>query len=246
MPSITSRMSLGEKFTLVISALSFIVGFFGLALSESVSNLYSDAKIFATKDSSNLNSLTGQEGYIGVITISNRGISASEKMKLVISFDSTPPKYEVTSDEEISKSETNGNDIKIFLDRLSKDAKIKLAMYSKLPISYRIQYIDNKGKGPIELEDHSKQDNIKEIILLLVTIISILVIFYIFRRHAETLVTEKINSHYIELQNKISELRDEIGNIEILISEPSNSSVPITEETSKGFTQRLADFMLKT
>lgn len=246
MPPITSSMKLGEKLTLAISVLSFIVAFFSLALSESVSSFYSDAKIVATKETSNLKSLVGQEGYIGIINIFNRGLNASEKIKIVISFDSALPKYEIVSDEDISKEETTGNDIKIVLDRLSKDAKIKLTMYSKLPLSYSVQYIDNKGKGPVEIESTTKQENLKEIFLLLVTIISLLIIFYTLRKTSENSILEKLNLHQTELQKNISELRDEIGSIEISINEPSNNNIPIIEEASKGFTQRLADFMLKT
>lgn len=246
MPPITSSMKLGEKLTLTISVLSFIVAFFSLALSESVSSLYSDAKIVATKETSNLKSLVGQEGYIGIINIFNRGLSASEKIKIVISFDSAPPKHEIVSDEDISKEETNGNDIKIVLDRLSKGAKVKVTMYSKIPLSYSVQYIDNKGKGPIEMDSPTKQENFKEIFLLFVTVISLLVIFYTLRKSSENSILESLNSHQTELQKNLSDLRDEIEGIEISINEPSNNNTPIIEEASKGITQRLADFMLKT
>jgi hypothetical protein len=54
-----------------------------------------------------------------------------------------------------------------------------------------------------------------------------------------------LETHQSEIQVKLREVRDEIGNIEVVVNEPNNTSATGLSENDKGIGQRLADFITK-
>ena len=88
-------MSLSEKTTLIISILSFLVAFISFVLSDSISDLSKTVEITSSKESTNLNSLTGKKGYIDTLVLRNIGNETSKNIKVIVTFLQNVPKYEV-------------------------------------------------------------------------------------------------------------------------------------------------------
>lgn len=116
------RMSLSEKATLIISILSFLVAFIGFVLSDSISDLSKTVEITSSKESTNLNSLTGKKGYIDTLVLRNIGNETSKNIKIIVTFPQNVPKYEVLSDEDVLKQESNEKKLQISLDRFSNNS----------------------------------------------------------------------------------------------------------------------------
>jgi len=241
----TDKMGWGEKISLMISILSFIVAFVGLTLSENVSNLGSKAEIVSIEDSIKLKSLINADGYISITNLINRGTAASKEIKIIVNFKTSVPKYEVSSDEDIGEVEVKGSSLKVPLDRLSIGSNLKITMYSNSPISYDIHYVDDSGKHQILDGIKTKQRNLLDVLLLLVIIVSLLAIVWIYKRVSESSLINTLESHQNEIQEKLLEVRDEIGNIEVVVSEPNNGGSSEPGDSEKGIGQRLADFITK-
>ncbi|HFQ5049238.1 TPA: hypothetical protein ACGU7T_001254 [Vibrio vulnificus] len=242
MSSITKKMSLGERISLVVSILSFIVAFLGLTLSDGFLKLNNKADIVSVIDNIKLNTLTSQNGYIGVLNVMNIGEAASKNIKIIINFEYEVPKFEFFSDEDILDSEIKGRKLNISLERLSSDSNLKVVMYSDSPIKYGSNYIDDSGNHKIMNYTPSTQQSLMDVILVVVIIISLLVVVWIYRKASESALLEALEMHQNEIQVKLREVRDEIGNIEVVVNEPNNSTATI-RDNDKGIGQRLADFM---
>ncbi|GAC25854.1 hypothetical protein GMES_3577 [Paraglaciecola mesophila KMM 241] len=245
MSSAVNQMGWGEKISLGVSILSFLVAFIGLTLSDSVSKISSKADIVATNDTIKLNSLINQNGYIETLNLKNRGRSASKNVKLIVEFFVEIPKFELTSDEDIGKPEIKGRRLKIPLERLSSNSNLKITMFSDSPISYDINYIDDSGNHKITMYRETAQRDMLDMILILVIIISLLAVVWIYRRASESALMATLETHQSEIQVKLREVRDEIGNIEVVVNEPNSSSTAELNESDKGIGQRLADFITK-
>jgi hypothetical protein len=245
MSLVTNKMSLGEKITSIVSISSFFVAFIALTLSDDVSNLSSKAEIVTIKEAIKLKPLMNVDGYISIANLFNRGTAASNKIKVIVNFNTSVPKYELTSDEDIGIVEVKGLSLNVPLNRLSIDSNLKVTMYSSLPISYDIHYIDDSGNHKISEGVERPQRNILDIILLLVIIVSLLVIVWIYRKVSESSLLDTLESHQNEIQERLREVRDEIGNIEIVVNEPNNTGLSGHGENEKGIGQRLADFITK-
>lgn len=238
-------MSLVEKASLVVSFLSFLVAFIGLTLSDNVLDLSKQAEIVAFEDSIKLNSLTNSNGYIGTLNLVNRGNLASKNIKIIINFSAEIPKFELSSDEDIGKEEVKGHSLKIPLDRLSSNSNLKVTMFSKSPISYDVHYIDDSGNYKIMKYSDTVQRSLLDLILIIVIIVSLLAIVWIFRRASESALIDTLESHQNKIQESLREVRDEIGNIEVVVNEPSSLEATGADSNDKGFGQRLADFITK-
>ena len=245
MSSKINKMDLGEKISLVISILSFLIAFIGLTLSDSVSNLSKKADIVAFEDSIKLNSLINSSGYISTLNLVNRGNAASKNIKLIIEYAVKIPKFELFSDEDIGEIEVKGYILKIPLDRLSNGSNVKIIMFSELPISYNAHYIDDSGNHNVATYREATKGSLLDVILLLIIIISLLAMVWIFRRSSESTLMDTLESHQNEIQEKLREVRDEIGNIEVIVNEPNNIVASGVDDSDKGIGQRLADLITK-
>jgi hypothetical protein len=245
MPSTIKNMSLGEKASLAISVLSFLVAFIGLTLSENITSIIQKATIVATDDSINLQPFINSKNHLKVLKITNHGNAASQNIKITIKFHQEIPKLEIISDEDIENKKLEGTNLNIYLSRFSSNSSLKIIMFSEKPISYESNYIDNSGNHTFEINKTHNTQNIADIIMLLIVTSSLLVIFWIYRKASETTLIEALRSQHNEMQEKIRELRDEIGNIEITVTNNQNITAPREQEINKGIGQRLADFMTK-
>ncbi|AWF80457.1 hypothetical protein BTJ40_06315 [Microbulbifer sp. A4B17] len=245
MSSTVSKLGWGEKISLAVSTLSFLVAFIGLVLSDSVSNISNKADIVAVNDTIKLNPLISQNGYIDTLNLKNRGRSASKNIKIIIGFSEKIPKFELSSDENIGRPEAKGRKLNISLERLSSNSNLKITMFSESPISYNVNYIDDSGNHKITMYSEPAQRSILDMVLILVIVISLLAIVWIYRRASESALMAALDTHQSEIQVKLREMRDEIGNIEVVVNEPSNTSTTGLNENDKGIGQRLADFINK-
>lgn len=245
MSSETNYMNWGYRISLIISVLSFLVAFVGLTLSDSVSDLIEKADVLATQDSTKLDGLADSNGYIDVLNFRNRGNVASKNINLVIDFESELPAYKLSSDEDIGGTDVDGRRLRVRMDRLSVSSSLKITMFSKFPIIYDASYIDDSGKHKISVENDTAQQSLIDIILLIVIIVSLLAIVWIYRRVSESALIDTLQNHQNEIQERLREVRDEIGNIEVVVREPGGSVVDGANNNDKGFSQRLADLINK-
>ncbi|MGL5664632.1 MAG: hypothetical protein ACRDD9_00745 [Shewanella sp.] len=245
MSSTVNKFGWGERISLAVSILSFLVAFIGLTLSDNVSKISGKTDIIVINDTINLNSLINQNGYVETINLKNRGRSASKNVKLIIEFSTEIPKFELISDEDLGKPEVKGRRLNIPLERLSSNSNLKVNMFSESPILYDLSYIDDNGNNKITIYTESVQSNILDIILLLVIIISLLVTVWIYRRASESTLMATLEAHQNEIQVKLREVRDEIGNIEVVVNEPNSAPTTGLHENDKGIGQRLADFITR-
>lgn len=234
---------MGEKISLSVSVLSFLLAFIGLALGDSVSNLSKSAVIVAVTDSIKLSPLTNSNGYLSTLNLENRGNAASKNIKLIIEFSTKIPKYHLLTDEDIGKVEAEGRKLRIPLDRLSSDSNLKVTMFAESLISYEAHYIDDSGKNQIRMYNETVQSSLLDVFLLLVIIVSLLAIVWIYKRISESALIDTLESHQNDIQKRLREFRDEIGNIEVVVNEPSNVDGAGVDD--KGLRQRLADFITK-
>jgi len=245
MSSAVNQMGWGERISLVVSILSFLVAFIGLTLSDNVSSISNKADIIAVNDTIKLNPLINQSGYIDTLNLKNRGRSASKNIKLIMEFSSEIPKYELSSDEDIGKPEANGRKLNIPLERLSSNSNLKIIMFSESPISYDVNYIDDSGNHKVMMYSEPAQRSMLDMVLILVIVISLLAIVWIFRKASESALMATLENHQNEIQVKLREVRDDIGNIEVVVNDPNNTSTTGLSENDKGIGQRLADFITK-
>lgn len=243
MSSGTNHMSWGERISLTISVLTFLVAFIGLTLSDSVSDLIEKSDIVATQDSINLNGLTDSSGYIDTLKLRNRGNAASKNMILIIEFESGIPDYEISSNEDVGKTDVRGHRLRIRMDRLSVNSSLNIKMYSMLPVNYEASYIDDSGNYKVTSNNRTNQRSLVDMILLLLIIVSLLAIVWIYRRASESALIETLENHQNEIQERLREVRDEIGNIEVVVKDSSSSVT--TEPDDRGVSQRIADWMNK-
>lgn len=245
MSSGINYMNWGQRISLIISVLSFLVAFVGLTLSDSVSDLIEKADVLAIQDSTKLDGLADSNGYIDVLNFRNRGNVASKNINLVIDFESEVPVHKLLSDEDIGGADVDGRRLRVRMDRLSVSSRLKITMFSKSPIIYDASYIDDSGNHKVSVDNDTTQRSLIDMILLLVIIVSLLAIVWIYRRASESALIDTLQNHQKEIQESLREVRDEIGNIEVTVKEPYGS---VTEEpigSDKGFSQRLADLMNK-
>jgi|CEGE01.1.fsa_nt_gi hypothetical protein len=245
MSSAVNQMSWGERISLVVSILSFLVAFIGLTLSDNVSSISNKADIIAVNDTIKLNPLINQSGYIDTLNLKNLGRSASKNIKLIMEFSSEIPKYELSSDEDIGNPEANGRKLNIPLERLSSNSNLKIIMFSESPISYDVNYIDDSGNHKLMMYSEPAQRSMLDMLLILVIVISLLAIVWIFRKASESALMATLENHQNEIQVKLREVRDDIGNIEVVVNDPNNTSTTGLSENDKGIGQRLADFITK-
>ncbi len=243
MTSVANQMSWGGRITLAVPILSLLIALIGLILSDSVSRISNKAEIIAVNDSIKLDPLINYKGYIDTLNLKNQGRAASKNIKLIVEFPSEIPKFQLSSDEDIGEPEVNGRRLSIPFKRLSSNSNLRITMFSELPISYEVNYIDDNGNHKITMNRDSSHRNLLDMILIFVIIISLLIIVWIYRRTSESALMTTLETHQNELQIKIREVRDEIGNIEVVINEPSNIPVSRSIENGKGIKQRLTDFI---
>jgi hypothetical protein len=72
-----------------------------------------------------------------------------------------------------------------------------------------------------------------------------LAIVWIYRRASESALIDTLQNHQNEIQESLREVRDEIGNIEVVVKDPYGSVTAEPNGNDKGFSQRLADLMNK-
>lgn len=237
------RMSLSEKATLIISILSFLVAFIGFVLSDSISDLSKTVEITSSKESTNLNSLTGKKGYIDTLVLRNIGNETSKNIKIIVTFPQNVPKYEVLSDEDVLKQESNEKKLQISLDRFSNNSKIKLVMFSENTLHYQVHYIDDNGKNEVTKHTSFIERSYWDVLSIFVVVISMGIIAWIFRRASENNLEEALENHQRDFQDKLREIKDEIGNIEITVTSTNGMPDDTGSSDAKGITQRLVDFM---
>jgi hypothetical protein len=238
-------MNWGQRISLIISVLSFLVAFVGLTLSDSVSDLIEKADVLAIQDSTKLDGLADSNGYIDVLNFRNRGNIASKNINMVIDFESEVPDYKLSSDEDIGGTDVDGRRLRVRMDRLSVSSSLKITMFSKFPIIYDASYIDDSGKHKVSVDNDTAQRSLIDMILLLVIIVSLLAIVWIYRRASESALIDTLQNHQNEIQESLREVRDEIGNIEVVVKDPYGSVTAEPNGNDKGFSQRLADLMNK-
>ncbi|WP_083003203.1 hypothetical protein [Halomonas sp. GT] len=245
MSSETKNMNLAQKISLTISVLTFVVGFVGLTLSDSVSDLIEKVDIVVIQDSIKLDGLAESDGYINTLNLRNRGNASSTNMILIVDFESKMPDYNISSDEDLGETDISGNRLRVRMDRLSINSSLSIKMFSKFPISYEASYIDDSGNHKLYANKDTAQRSLVDMILLLIVIISLLIIVWICRKASENALIETLQNHQNEIQDRLREVRDEIGNIEVVVKDSPNSVTAETEGNDKGFSQRLSDFMNK-
>lgn len=245
MPSRTNYMNWGQRISLAIAALSFLVSFIGLTLSDSVSDLIEKADVVAIQDTTKLDGLADSSGYIYTLNLRNRGNAASKNINLVIDFEPNIPDYKLSSEEDIGKADISGRRLRVRMDRLSINSSLKIRMFSKLPIIYEASYIDDSGKHKVSPKSDTAKRSLVDTILLLIIIVSLLTIVWIYRRVSESALIETLQNHQNEIQERLREVRDEIGNIEVVVRDSSGSVTTDPDDNDKGFSQRLADLMNK-
>lgn len=245
MSSAVNQMGWGERVSLAVSIFSLLIAFMGLTLGDSVSRISNKAEIVAVKDSIKLNPLINQNGYIDTLNLKNLGSAASNNIKLIIEFTVEIPKFELFSDEDVGKPEVKGRRLSIPLERLSINSNLKITMFSDSPISYHANYIDDSGNHKITMYREPPQRNLLDIILLLVIIISLLAIVWIYKRASESSLMTTLATHQSEIQVRLREVRDEIGNIEVVVNEPNHTPTSREGDNDKGIGQRLADLITK-
>lgn len=245
MSSGTNHMNWGQRISLVIAVLSFLVAFVSLTLSDSMSDLIDKADVIAIQDSTKLDGLADLDGYIVTLNLRNRGNSASNNINFIISFKSEVPEYRLSSDEDIGETDIKDRRLKVSMDRLSVSSSLKITMFSKLPIIYDAFYIDDRGKHKISVSNDTAQRSLVDMILLLVIIVSLLAIVWIYRRASESALIETLQNHQNEIQERLREVLDEIGNIEVVVKNPYGSVTGEPDVNDKGLTQRIADLITK-
>tara|TARA_B100002019_G_C21247181_1_gene589034 strand:- start:326 stop:1066 length:741 start_codon:yes stop_codon:yes gene_type:complete len=245
MASGVNQMSWRERIYLLVSVLTFLVSFIGLALSESVSGLIAKPNIVAAQDSINLDKLTGSSGYIGILNLENQGDAASKSIVLIIDFESKIPDYTVTSDEVIGKTDISGRRLRVHMDRLSENSNLNFEMFSTSPISYEVSYIDDAGKNKINPNKSASQRSLLDMLFLILIIISLLVIVSMYRRASESALIETLQEHQSEIQERLREVRDEIGNIEVVVRDSPSAVSTKEDDNDRSVSQRLADFISK-
>ncbi|MDX8399097.1 MAG: hypothetical protein R8K20_02475 [Gallionellaceae bacterium] len=166
-------------------------------------------------------------------------------MNSVYTKSKTPSIFELSSDEDIEEKEVNGRRLKVRMDRLSINSSLKITMFSELPISYDTSYIDDSGNHKVSINSDVAQRSLIDMILLLVIIVSLLAIVWIYRRASESALMETLQSHQNEIQERLREVRDEIGNIEVVVKDPNGAVSTEPDDNDKGISQRLADLMNK-
>lgn len=243
MSSGSSQKSWTEKALLVLSALTFLVSFVGLALSDSVASLWKGADVTALTNSTQLASLGRSNGYIETLLVENRGSAPSKNFDLVVEFSGDTPTLHFSSNEDIGEAGVEGNVLKIRMKRLSVNSRLKISMLSDLPIEYNASYIDDNGNQELLEYTTNGQQNLADIVFLLLVVISLLLIVWIYKRASESQLMVTLNIHQASIQESLREIRDEIGNIEVVVNEPASGVSSEPDDAGRGVRQRLADFM---
>jgi len=228
------------KITLIVAILSLLVASLGLILSDNVRRLTNNAEIVAVEDSVDLEPLIGQKGVIATETIVNKGTASSSNFRAIFKFDSVIPKYEIISDEKIGDIEVEGLAIKIPIDRLSINSSIKLIMYSPRSFEYSKRYIDDTGNYEFLKGIERSKFNTINLIFLIVIFLSLFFIVFFYKKASETVLISTLEAHQTEINRKIREVRDEVENIEVVISDVDSNG-----ENGKGLKKRLGDFISK-
>ena len=112
-------------------------------------------------------------------------------------------------------------------------------------MSYDAIYIDDSGNHKVAIESEATQRNLLDMILIILVIVSLLAIVWIYRRASEGALVKTLENHHNEIQIKLREVRDEIGNIEIIVNEPNNVSSLGGGEAEKRPSQKFLDFLGK-
>ena len=116
-------------------------------------------------------------------------------------------------------------------------------MFSEKTLHYQVHYIDDNGKNEVTKHTSFNKRSYWDVLSIFVVVISMGIIAWIFRRASENNLEEALDSHQRDFQEKLREIKDEIGNIEITVT--STNGIPADSATSdgKGITQRLVDFI---
>ena len=236
-------MKISERITLIISILTFLVAFLGFIFSESILGLSKSVEIVSIKESTNLNSLIGENSYIDTFTLKNIGNTTSKNIKLILTFSREVPKYELLSDEDVVKQETDKHKLQISLHRLANNSKLKLVMFSENKLSYQTHYIDDNGKNQITEYSGAISRNYWDIISMFVVVISMGIIVWVFRRTSNSNIEVTLENHQRDFQKKLREIKDEIGNIEVTITPTNGIPTDTGGSDERGITQRLADLI---
>lgn len=239
MSLIKKRMSTSDTILLICAVLTFVISFVTLALSDNVKSLIGTAKITATDDSINLLELASVDGYLNIFKLTNVGSNPAEDIKIVIDFSSEITNYEIYSDEEYTSKSVNDGDLRISFDRLSTNSELKILTYSKELSGFNAYYIDNSGKYEINHNLINTSQSLLDILLLTIVVLSLLIIVWMYKKISESTLIETLESHQTEIQKGIREMRDEIGNIEIVVEDRPRS------DSSSGFGKTISDLMAK-
>lgn len=238
-------MNLSDRILVVMAALALIVSVIVLGISEDARSIYKVANLSLVKEVVDLKKINGGSGYVGFAKIENVGGAASEKLKLIFSFEGVVPKYEVTSDEDVGNITVKDKDLRVSMDRLSSSANLKVSMQSIAPISYVVKYVDDGGAGDVVSSVAGSTINILNVVFLIVIFGSLLVLVRIFRRASESNLISLLTAHQNSIQDGFREIRDEIGNIEVVVNDIGEGSGSASLAKTRGVTQRLSELMSK-
>lgn len=245
MSSIANKMGWGDKVTLLVSIIGLIISFFALALSDDLASVISKSEITASNDSISLVPLIEKKGYIDILNLKNKGNIASKNIKIIVEFSSGIPRFQLYSDEDIGKYEVLGERLSVPLERLSSNSSLKIAMFSENPISYVSSYIDDTGNHKVTMNKELSPRSFLEVLWVLVIIVSLLVIVWVYKRASESNLISTLVTHQNEVQVKLREIREEIGNIEVVVKEPSGLATSDDGDGAQGAIKRLSAYIMK-
>ena len=226
-----------EKLQLIVAVLTFIVACVGLVFSDSYTPLFGGTEIVFFEEKVKINKLTQLKENVGLIKIKNVGKTSSENLKIIVDFQSVIPKYDVYSEEDITKIEVVGDSLRIALERLSTDSNIKVSTISKDPIAFEMFYIDDSGKHEVKRGVQGRTSKLRDVIWLVLVVGSLLAIVWIYKKASESFLIKVLEGHQNTIQENLRELKDDIGNIEIIVNDSDSGAAP------NSFTQRLSDFI---
>ncbi|SMF79004.1 hypothetical protein SAMN05661091_1650 [Paenibacillus uliginis N3/975] len=117
---------------------------------------------------------------IRIVTIKNNGGSPSKNLNLVIELEGSIYQYKLNSPETITKQSIESNKLLVNLPRLSKNAEVSMIFWVlDEKNAFKVSYADDNNSGYIQsVSKESKDSNILNSILLVISIASVLVLMY--------------------------------------------------------------------
>jgi len=230
-----------DRAGLVVASLSLIVSFLALAVSKDVVSVFKKSDLVSVRETLKLSKFSNDPSYLDILSVQNVGSGASGKLILIVGFDGSVPKYEVSSNEDVRNIEVNGGELRVAMDRLSSESKVKILMYSQKVASYRVGFVDDDGVGVVRDKSGPERVSMLSLTLMLVMILSLLLVVWISRRLMEGKVLKVLEVHQNSVQDRFREIQENIGNLESRVGGPITTS-PIGVDVKSNAAERLFDF----